>query len=384
MRNLYRCLRILTQITIISVLIFIIKDYIDLKRTAMNIVNQIFMYENRNQTINLTQIPTTSRPSKKYLRYECDGSGCGGWADRLKGILSSYAFALLTDRQFSLKMTQPCNLDQIFLPNKIDYRETAINLINETNHVYLHLIDQNEFREKANEINLLDLHKDKEVIHIKTNNILINKFSENKYLKEKINQLGFKPDEFKFRLLFPKWYHDLFKWTPKLKEKYDKTIKELGDSKLICAQIRIGGKRPHVSDDYQYNQMNVIEKFWHFMNETFINKLSSKEKYRIFISTDTEKVLEEADRVFGNDKMIKIPGLHTHLDRESNLGNNCERVEKTFLDFDFMKHCHMAVVSASGYGMISMMNRPEPTLNLYKFDKEFFKIDDILQLHKDF
>jgi hypothetical protein len=381
MKTFYRFLRLILKIIISFSFLFLITDHIFSRTTKLD---QIFKYESINQTLNeTTQLKVIRQKlTNKYLQYECDG-GCGGWADRLKGILSSYAFALLTDRQFSLKITHPCNLDQIFIPNKIDYKQNV--KINETNQVYLHLIDVNEFREKANEINLLDFHKDKEIIRVKTNNILINKFSENNYLKKKIVQLGFQPDSFKFRLLFSKWYNDLFKWAPKLKQKYKKAMSELGDAKLICAQIRIGGKRPHVSDDYQYNHLSVIEKFWHFINQTFINQLKSENKnYKIFISTDTEKVLVEANRTFGNDKMIKIEGMYTHLDRESNLGNDCSRVEKTFLDFDFMKHCHMAVVSASGYGMISIMNRPEPTLNLYKFDKDFIKINDMSQLHKDF
>lgn len=56
--------------------------------------------------------PRHSRPQtddevedkRRVIRYEClRGMTCGGWADRLKGLMSAYALALLLDRRFEVR-----------------------------------------------------------------------------------------------------------------------------------------------------------------------------------------------------------------------------------------------------------------------------------------
>ena len=82
---------------------------------------------------------------KKTVIYECYG-GCGGWADRLKGIMSSYAWSLITDRYFIIHHSKPCQLTEFLLPNEYNWNIGFI--INSTNSFYYETIDNENFRLK--------------------------------------------------------------------------------------------------------------------------------------------------------------------------------------------------------------------------------------------
>ncbi len=90
------------------------------------IINKMALVEaikssNFSRTYNHTDGAGTSQSGQlvprpnRHLVYYCDG-WCGGWGDRLKGIMSSYAWALLTKRSFVIRITQPCQFDQLFVP----------------------------------------------------------------------------------------------------------------------------------------------------------------------------------------------------------------------------------------------------------------------------
>jgi hypothetical protein len=76
---------------------------------------------------------------------------------------------------------------------------------------------------------------------------------------------------------------------------------------------------------------------------------------------------------FGEERVIRIDGVNTHVDRERNLGNDCARIEKPILDFHFLQNCHKAVISGtSGFGQLGLWNRKNPYEGVYAFkDGEF-------------
>ena len=59
--------------------------------------------------------------------YECNQTGCNGWADRLRGIISIYAVSLFTNRQFILNMTFPCDLETILHPNEVNWLPSQLS-----------------------------------------------------------------------------------------------------------------------------------------------------------------------------------------------------------------------------------------------------------------
>ena len=62
----------------------------------------------------------TKRPdfnsSGKTLIFRCK-SFCGGLGDRLRGIMTSYILALVTDRHFMIDMTHPIDIHDFLSPN---------------------------------------------------------------------------------------------------------------------------------------------------------------------------------------------------------------------------------------------------------------------------
>jgi len=60
-------------------------------------------------------------PSRKYVRIECGGF-CGGWGDRLKGMLNAIALGLLLDRAFIVDLMQAgLPLSEIYQPSPVKW-----------------------------------------------------------------------------------------------------------------------------------------------------------------------------------------------------------------------------------------------------------------------
>ena len=73
---------------------------------------------------------------------------------------------------------------------------------------------------------------------------------------------------FKIVYQFPNWYTELFKLKAELNEKYEifrRKIKPDLNTKLICAQIRIGD----AGSKAELNK-KVSLKFWNFIQENFL------------------------------------------------------------------------------------------------------------------
>jgi hypothetical protein len=159
--------------------------------------------------------------------------------------------------------------------------------------------------------------------------------------------------------------------TPKLQESYDKFIKQAkpdNQTKLICAQIRIGGVRPNVAFDQQFISRNNSKLFWKFIRDNFLN-INPNQKYKVFVTTDTESVEEESIQEFGKNNIVKIDGPFIHIDREE-VGNisDCSKIEKIILDFHAIQLCDSVVISQSGFGRLGISNRIDPTKDLWRFE----------------
>ena len=308
---------------------------------------------------------------KKTVIYECYG-GCGGWADRLKGIMSSYAWSLITDRYFIIHHSKPCQLTEFLLPNEYNWNIGFI--INSTNSFYYETIDNENFRLNLETYNNFD--SEKENIIIKNNLEWLLPLSNNKNLFEKLKSLGFifeiknqTQNRFRIQYLFKNWYKKLFKLNKRLEDKYNEFLKKAkpnSQTKLICAQIRIGGAREFVSHDAMFTHRNNSRIYWNYIKDNFIKKLNNNQNYKIFITTDTKNVEKEALDEFGNEKVLINEGDNVHLDRES----NCDKSDKVFLDFHCLQNCDMAIVSESGFGKLGVWNRNEPNENFVMFSKQ--------------
>ncbi len=315
--------------------------------------------------------------NKKYIRFECKKPLCGGWADRLRGLMSAYILANFTKREFLIDIDHPCSLSLMLQPNVIKWNEKIrchdfgkTNIKNNFTSLRLNKIDDTDFQSFLRNLNIFEYFKDTNLFIVRTNNDWIREFSFNKHLNESIHQFGYKPQNFKLYSFFRKLYNDLFKLTPSLQKRYNEFLKEAkpdNQTKLICAQVRIGGARPNVHHDKQFASLNNSKYFWDFIRNKFLYP-NPQLKYKIFVTSDTKAVQNECIEEFGKENIVKIDGPFTHIDRDKFVDkNDCSRFDKVILDFHALQNCDIAIIGRGGYGRLGISNRIEPTKDLYRF-----------------
>lgn len=312
----------------------------------------------------------TSRNSdnRKYVVYECtNGRLCGGWADRLKGIMSAYAWSLITNRTLLVNIIRPCKLTEHLVPNQIEwYDEKRVQ-----SYFWKKIwkIDNLEYRLRLSNFTLNDFNLDYKYISIKNNLDWLEPLSKNKNLHARLVQLGYEPNKFKLQYVFKDWYRKLFKLHPRLQTKYDEFLTKSNktSNKLLCAQIRIGGRRENVAFDYKFTSIENTIVYWNYIKKYIFQNNS---EFKLFLTTDTREVESEARKVFAEQNVMINEGLNAHLDRERHLNGQCAKVDKVFLDFHCLQLCDMAIISESGFGKLGVWNRDEPNKNLAIFSKQ--------------
>jgi hypothetical protein len=189
-----------------------------------------------------------TKTNKKFIHYECKNT-CGGWADRVKGILSAYAWALLTNRTFVLDIQHPCPLELVLEPNEVDWRANLDFIRQQTGreHVFPTLSHKRRTVEygwsdyiKLKTENILEFAKDVDIISINSGLPFMDAFSVNPHLKKRIAEIGYEPERFKVPYVMHKWYGKLFKLRPEMREAHSKFVERTKKSlnyTLICAQV---------------------------------------------------------------------------------------------------------------------------------------------------
>jgi hypothetical protein len=209
----------------------------------------------------------------------------------------------------------------------------------------------------------------------------IERMLENKYLRNRVYEIGLNDNSFRFEYLIHSTYQRIIKFSPDLQKKLDRTLalaKPTPTTQLYCAQIRVGEKRTPEADVY---------KFWEFIKEEFMNNKSLND-YRIFITTNNEFYIKDADQYLDPSKIVRLDSpspssaktintlnseglvesenLNINIDRTfSNLGSDCSLVAPAMLDFHILQYCDKIVNSESGFGIYGGLNRIEPFKDFY-------------------
>ena len=282
--------------------------------------------------------------------------------------MSAYALSLLTNRQLVIDIQKPCNFLELLEPNAVDWNPWSYDL-NGLKNSELTCIDELTCTQRFDNANPSQFEAENDIITIRLNNDWLNYFSRAKHFKKSIKKLGYEPDKFKLVYVMHDWYNKLFRLSPALSRKIDlfkNKSKLTPETVIICAQIRIGGPRPNVPNDSPRNHLSSAKFFWSFIRDNYIADLRADHDWRLFITTDIEVVEKEAIEEFGDQRVIRIPGVFSHVDMEPQ-AKDCTRVEKPMLDFHFMQNCERAVVSWSGFGKLGAWNRVDPIKDVYVF-----------------
>jgi hypothetical protein len=306
--------------------------------------------------------------NEKYVVLECvedNGWLCGGWADRLKGIMSAYAWSLISDRKLIIHITKPCQLTNFYIPNEIDWHKD-INKILKIKNIKNKSTQFKLWQWGGIKYEMSDYKYEKfnpnnsHFVFIRNNIDWLDPFSKNKYIHQRIIQLGYNPNEFKMQFLFKNWFNKLFKLNPILDEKYKYYLNLIKPNnkniKLICAQIRT-----------EFLQQGGAHLFWNYIRNNFISNIKN-ENYNIFLTTDSIQIEKDGKKEFG-DKLFLINGTIVNIDHTL-IRNSPYEIEKTFLDFHMLQNCDMAIISESGFGKLGVWNRLDPNKNLVTINKK--------------
>jgi hypothetical protein len=316
-------------------------------------------------------------------------------ADRLKGIVIAYIWALLTNRHFSIDIQHPCPLSELFEPNEVSWNLTikchdyyTIKSMINNHHFSTVLVDKmNDFKylDEFQSIDLTNYFSNVNLIILKANLDYINSLSKNYLLHEKLFSLGFVDEikNFKMSTIFRVIYNKLFKLKPELEKKFNRfkiLAKRNNETKMFCAQIRIGT----VVGDRKFSDRNNTKIFWDFIRNTI---MKNEDNYKLFVTTDTESVAEEAIMEFGEDNVLIIDGLYNHLDVGPKSARTCKMYYKTILDMHAFQLCDKVVVSRGGYGLMGNFLREYPFNEFYRYtelfnDKTESKIRSIIKFLK--
>lgn len=284
--------------------------------------------------------------------------------------MSAYALALLMDRRLIIDLPKPCRLEEFLEPNEINWLFSSISSNYSHLTKYHFYIDYNDnfIRNTLFKKNLLKFKRHKDVILFRTGFNLIRHLSLNPEHHAKIKSLGYSVKSFNLENVLNDWYKKLFKLKAHLEPTYlnmRKASKPTNQTKLICAQIRVGG-----GTDTQFMHPNEVKLFWEQIRRKFIPSLGA-DAYMLFITTDKSFVIDEAIKEFGNEKIIGFRDRSFHISTK----NTCNKIGELYLDFDMMGVCDMGVISHSGFGLVGILNRANKLdlANFYVFTNPYEK-----------
>ena len=319
------------------------------KVTAGKMVGKM---SNTKYTTHVLSKEVISGRRDKYVIYACNG-GCGGFGDRLKGMVNAYLWALVTNRTLKFMLKHPCPdyLKGLLLPNRIKWNKNVPS----TNSAFvLHLIDNGQFRSTISQGNL-EIKYPSDVVVLRSNVPYWIAFANVPHYRNILQKHGF--SDFSGRGIFKKAFYDLFTWSPDFKAELARLRN--AERPLICAQIRLGGNSKSMTfDPPRRNMTSVMKQF-----EALANTKRTFPASRIFITTDSEEVRELGYKIFGSS-YLETPGEITHTDR-SRSDRACAGMKKVVLDFYILTECDNLQVSWSGYGILaSYLNRNQKNVSM--------------------
>ncbi|XP_053385397.1 uncharacterized protein LOC123538540 [Mercenaria mercenaria] len=309
--------------------------------------------------------------SQSFLVYKCDSSSyCGGWADRQKGIVSSFLLALLTNRTFIVDMTSPCKLKSFLLPNIYNWSMCTafLETVSKKNFSYFKYVYGNTRKKFVNQIKSFNFDKNwtKRVVILRFNANTINGIRQHKQAKTRLKWLMNVTNAEAMHLVL----HTLFKPNQRILKDavqfYDNRI--LGRH-LVCSHIRIG-KNPSIpADNTRARKPNETVIF------EFLDRYDDDRKHAIYIASDSDDIKRHAEIRFKS--FVNINRTIVHIDRLGKLRpftkEACEGFYSVLFEQLILTLCDTLVLTPSGFGSTAAYLRGVSD-NLYMFQPETQRI----------
>lgn len=289
-----------------------------------------------------------------YIVYDCSinrRGQCGGWADRLSGILTTFVIALLTNKTFLINHDNPCVLEDFLVPGEHDWRYNATLLSGRTN-TYKHLVDgsSNHLRTYFSGKEDINTCFSTDVSFLRMNWDYTTEFRKRPNISSEVPWIT--------KLNYADIYRELFNFLFKPSVLLDRELKNLNRTKpkMACSHVRVGDNLKRPSGRAKIQQQ--LEVLWKFMDAI------DKTVYDIFVASDDETVANKAKERY-KENFIDIKGPITHIDQTTHRAY--DGFLKQLLDFYTLTRCDILIIGCTGFGiMAGYVRNSEADLYCYK------------------
>jgi len=259
----------------------------------------------------------------KFLSYYCDGKGCGGVGNRIRGIVSLFYLAMLTNRTFLIHWGGPGKLEDYLEPNQVAW-SLPLNSVGNFRKTYWGVYgppsgyDMSRIEPEEEFINWTT-HADFDgtLSHLDAIGTIWS-FSQNlwtnPFLGERARQLGI-PDS--PRKMLGCAFHFLFKQTGSMKTVLNKARASLArQSPLLGIHIRTSDHHFGVSNPHSYRSRNTSSFFVCAIRQStfirdYINPKLTKLKW--FLAADDQAVKNMAIKKYRH-KIVTLGIKPRHLE----------------------------------------------------------------------
>jgi hypothetical protein len=322
--------------------------------------------------VNLSALKTNPRSTRTMI-YSCQ-SFCGGWGDRLRGILSVYILALLSERHFMIDMTYPCDLFQVVRLNAINWTHVhpsssqrnrtrlTINTMASWQTAYRQQISKTI--ESTDFVQTWSSYDD---VYLSTNSDYMTLALVNPHMSNRSRMLldRLPASHATMQRLFPLLFELLFRPSGLVEQKVDMILGSVYRQHLICLHVRIGKNPTNPYDHAFVNRANVTRTMIDFTDNYRRNRSSSI----VFITSDSGEAVSHVLQHYRRSSMTIVgPILHIdRFDRQSSM--LCDGFVKVLADFYVLGECQTSLLSNSGFSSWANRRRQQPNENLYVYDE---------------
>ncbi|XP_060066967.1 uncharacterized protein LOC132547219 [Ylistrum balloti] len=280
----------------------------------------------------------------KFIVYECSKARkrvCGGWSDRISGILSTFVISLLTKRRLLIKHDEPCPLEDYLIPAQhFDWIYNETMLVNHTNS-YHNFIDRSSenFRQYMNGTRDINSYFKQDVSFVQINWDFTEEFRSRSHIGREIGWLT----KLHYADMYKQLFTLLFQPSPLLRDALNKQNLNHRRPKIACAHVRIG-RNPNMPSDHPRANPS-LEVLWKYFDKL------NKDEYDFFIASDADHVKDVAKKRYSAN-IIDTAGKITHID-QPNKNDPRAGFLKALLDFYTLVSCDSLIIPNSGFSILA-------------------------------
>lgn len=263
--------------------------------------------------------------------------------------MMAYYISMATRRKFGIDIKSTlCNLTSFLTPNSVQWDDARFEVARDDRPVGVYdKLNNVGFISSVKSLNFTNWLKH-DVAYFVANLDYVDALKANKAHRKEFSWMENKTRD----QVFATAYKTLFSLSASMKAELSQFLsraKPNESSKLVCAQIRLfkNPSNPHDGSIVRGAKMPDVQKIWNFFRN-----FSDLTTYKIFVTSDSENVTQQARKLFPS-QIMDIGGKVYHIDREPDVKSRCTGWKQVILDQHVLMSCDVLVLTFSGVGRVS-------------------------------